>query len=452
MTRKRPDKLRKRLQIKPRQNNPLLIGAVGAALLGAALALSSPVFGAGPKRAAPAPEIADKEADLHELRGRIESLRRDLAQSESHKSEASDRLRESEKQISTLQRELHSLSDQRSALQQTLGELNRQSGQLEGTLAQQQTQLEKLVYRQYLQATPDSLQMLLNGDDPNQMARDLYYLSAIARARTEMLSDIRGTLERKKALAADTKERADELADVENQQKQRHQQLSQQREERKAVLAQISDRINSQRKEMGNLQQNEKRLSQLIDRLAKLLAAQAVKPRPKQAPAPAEREPRKLAGKPAEPSREKAVEAVENRFDPETTNAQFARLKGSMRLPTRGAVAGRFGAPREGGGTWKGLFIRAGNGSEVRAVANGRVVFADWMRGFGNLLIIDHGDAYLSIYGNNDSLLKQVGEAVKGGEKVATVGNSGGNPESGLYFELRHQGQPIDPMKWASLK
>jgi septal ring factor EnvC (AmiA/AmiB activator) len=80
------------------------------------------------------------------------------------------------------------------------------------------------------------------------------------------------------------------------------------------------------------------------------------------------------------------------------------------------------------------------------------VVFAEWMRGFGNLMIVDHGDSYLSIYGNNDSLLKQVGQAVKGGETVATVGNSGGNPESGLYFELRHKGQPIDPMKWASLK
>jgi septal ring factor EnvC (AmiA/AmiB activator) len=98
------------------------------------------------------------------------------------------------------------------------------------------------------------------------------------------------------------------------------------------------------------------------------------------------------------------------------------------------------------------LFIRTGTGSDVKAVANGRVVFAEWMRGFGNLLIIDHGDSYLSIYGNNESLLKQVGEAVKGGETVATVGNSGGNLESGLYFELRHQGQPIDPMKWASLK
>jgi septal ring factor EnvC (AmiA/AmiB activator) len=115
-------------------------------------------------------------------------------------------------------------------------------------------------------------------------------------------------------------------------------------------------------------------------------------------------------------------------------------------------VSGRFGAAREGGGTWRGLFIKAPPGSEVKAVAGGRVVFAEWMRGFGNLLIVDHGDSYLSIYGNGDSLLKQVGQPVRGGETIATAGSSGGSPESGLYFELRHQGQPIDPMKWASLK
>jgi septal ring factor EnvC (AmiA/AmiB activator) len=152
-----------------------------------------------------------------------------------------------------------------------------------------------------------------------------------------------------------------------------------------------------------------------------------------------------------EPPRPKAVE-VENRYEPVANDGGFARQKGNLRLPVRGAVSGRFGSPREGGGVWRGLFIKAASGSEVRSIAGGRVVFADWMRGFGNLLIVDHGNAYLSIYGNNDSLLRQVGQAVKGGETIATVGNSGGNPESGLYFELRHQGQPIDPMKWANLK
>ena len=119
----------------------------------------------------------------------------------------------------------------------------------------------------------------------------------------------------------------------------------------------------------------------------------------------------------------------------------------------RGDLTNRFGAPRESGGTtWKGLFIAARAGVEGRAVAAGRVVFADWMRGFGNLLIIDHGDAYLSLYGNNESLFKQVGDLIHGGEAVATVGNSGGNPDSGLYFELRYQGRPLDPLGWLSSK
>ena len=112
----------------------------------------------------------------------------------------------------------------------------------------------------------------------------------------------------------------------------------------------------------------------------------------------------------------------------------------------------RFGTQRQEGSTWKGLFIRSPQGSEVRAIAGGRIVFADWMRGFGNLLIIDHGDAYLTIYGNNDALLKRVGDAVRGGDTVASVGNSGGNPESGLYFEIRQEGRPVDPLKWAPIK
>ena len=123
-----------------------------------------------------------------------------------------------------------------------------------------------------------------------------------------------------------------------------------------------------------------------------------------------------------------------------------------MTLPLRGVVTNRFGAARQEGSSWKGLFIRADAGSEIKAIAGGRVVFAEWMRGFGNLLIVDHGGNYLSIYGYNDALLKQVGDGVQGGDSIATAGNSGGNPESGLYFEIRHQGQPIDPLKWVNLK
>ena len=221
------------------------------------------------------PEIAEKQADLGELRGRIESLRKDLNASEENKAGAADRLRESERKISQLQRELLELSEQRGQLQKNLKNLEQQSQELSATLGQQQVQLEKLLYKQYLRGTPDSLQLLLNGDDPNQIARDLYYLSAIALTRAELMGEINANLDKKKALAADAKERSAELAEVEAEQQKRHAELQKQREERKSLYAQVSDKVNSQRKEIGNLQQNEKRLTELIDRVSKILAAQA---------------------------------------------------------------------------------------------------------------------------------------------------------------------------------
>ena len=168
------------------------------------------------------PEIAEKQADLGELRSRIEGLRKELSASEENKADAGDRLRESERQISRLQRELHELNEQRGQLQKKLKNLEQQSQELGVTLSQQQAQLEKLLYKQYLRGTPDSLQLVLNGDDPNQVARDLHYLAAIALTRAELMGEINATLDKKKALTADAKERSTELAEIEEEQQQRH--------------------------------------------------------------------------------------------------------------------------------------------------------------------------------------------------------------------------------------
>lgn len=148
------------------------------------------------------------------------------------------------------------------------------------------------------------------------------------------------------------------------------------------------------------------------------------------------------------PENEKVV-ARNQALPDEDLSGRFVRLRGKLRLPTRGDVTNRFGTMRpEGGISWKGLFIRAGSGQSVHAIAPGQVVFADWIRGFGNLLILDHGDGYMSLYGYNEALLKSVGQRVKSGEQIATVGNSGGAAEAGVYFELRHQGRPFDPLAW----
>jgi septal ring factor EnvC (AmiA/AmiB activator) len=387
------------------------------------------------------PAVAEKRGDLKELRGQIDSLRKEMASAEGQRADAADQLKEIEQAISTTQRAIHQLAAQRGKLQATLKDLGAESQELERRLHSQRAQLEQLVYRQYLQGNPDALRLLLSGDEPNQTARDLHYLAAIGRARSTLLREIEANLQRKQALAAQTREQAGELAAIETLQKEQHGRLVAQREQRSVMLSRISAKIAQQRREIGNLQRDEKRLTQLIERLAtQARHAEQARREAKVRPAPA-------AGKAAAPA------AIVNENTPEAVRAgSFAPLKGELRLPTRGVVSNRFGGPRQEGSTWKGLFIRAQAGSEVKAIAAGRVVFADWMRGFGNLLIVDHGGSYLSVYGNNEAVVKQTGEEVRGGEFIATVGNSGGNPESGLYFELRYQGQALDPLKWVNLK
>ena len=434
----------------PRQTRPCLAQRIARAacqallVLGALLYLTSPQVLAREKRP-PAPnanEVAAKKGDLLELRGQIGALRKEVSAAEGKRADVADQLKDVEQEISQTQRELHNLTAQRDKLQGTLKDLGAQSRDLESRLLSQQAQLEKLVYRQYLDGNPDSLRLLLNGDEPNQTARDLYYLGAIGRARSALLHEIENTLQQKKALTATTRERADNLAAIEARQKEQHGKLVAQRQQRKDVLDRISAKIAEQRREIGNLQRDEKRLAQLIKRLAKVIAAK-----------PVPHKEARVANERRAPGGKASAPEISNETTPEATPAgSFARLKGALRLPARGVIGNRFGAARQEGSTRKGLFIRAGSGSEVRAIAAGQVVFADWMRGFGNLLVVDHGGSYLSIYGNNEALLKQVGESVRGGDVIASVGNSGGNPESGLYFELRYQGQPLDPLKWVSLK
>ena len=191
---------------------------------------------------------------------------------------------------------------------------------------------------------------------------------------------------------------------------------------------------------LQTLQRDEKRLASLLGEIDKLLAEQARR-QPRE-PAPAGR-----------PSRSAAAPAAVDLPD----DGALARLRGQMVLPVRGEVVARFGSPRQteaqvDAPTWKGVFIRAAPGADVHAAAAGRVVFADWLRGFGNLLVIDHGEGVLSVYGNNESLLADVGARVGAGDPVATVGSSGGAAEAGLYFELRFKGRPIDPLRWAQAR
>ena len=418
-------------------------------------------------------EVSEKKTDLKELRGQIETLRKQMNAAEGQRADAADQVKDVERDISTTQRELYKLSGEQARLQATLKDLGKQEQTLTDNLDALHAQLADLVTRRYQQGHPDALQMLLNGENPSQTARDLYYLSIIGHARKQLLAETTVLLQRKRALAEDARERSDELSTVEARQKEQRNRLLTQREQRKDVLDKISSKIAEQRKEIGSLQRDERQLSQLIVRLDRIIAAnaaeeaRAARRAARAAALEREKEREKEKERRPTPSRESGKSADDeaprtapkrptelvNEQTPEAApGSNFAALKGRLHLPVRGTLTNRYGSARQEGSTWKGLFIRATQGSEIKAIAGGRVVFADWMRGFGNLLIVDHGDNYLSIYGYSDAVLKDVGDRVRGGDSIATAGSSGGNTESGLYFELRHRGQPIDPLQWVSLK
>jgi len=385
-----------------------------------ASALLLPVY----VHAAPA---ASRES-LQELQNRINELKQELDRTAGAHAEASDALKQSEQAISEANRKLHELKQQQKTNAAALESIRRERGGLETTITAQQRLLSDQLYRQYLNGQQTYLRSLLEQQDPAVIARDLHYFSYVAKARARLIDDLRKNLGQVAQLDAKTEATLQEVAQLKEDQVRERQSLQQQQSERRAMLRKLATQIKTQRGEISRLQRNEKRLSQLVERLARIV--------PKTAP--------------RKPDNTRRNEALPT---PELDSGAFASLKGKLNLPVRGELANRFGAAREDSGvSWKGLFIRSPEGEEVRAIAGGRVVFADWLRGFGNLMIVDHGGNYMSLYGNNQSLLKRVGDAVKAGDAIAAVGNSGGNAESGLYFELRRQSKPFDPLTWCVVR
>lgn len=366
-----------------------------------------------------------KQDDLKQLRNHIEALQKELASKEESKSEAADALRESEHAIGDANRKLAELMHEQRAANDILDRLQTQSGQIKSNIEAQQTQLSKLLYRQYVGGQQEYLRLLLNQQDPNQIARELHYYGYLSRARAEDINALHMSLGQLDALTQESREKSAEIAAIQAEQARQKKRLEQEKAAHKKLLTRISMQIDQQQREIGKLKRDEERLSRLVEKIGKLLA-----------------------------SKNRAALLSNNRLpDASTDGNPFAALKGRLSLPVRGELANRFGSPRSGGGvTWKGLFIRSLSGGEVKAIAGGRVVFADWLRGFGNLMIVDHGDSYMSLYGNNETIYKQVGDIIRSGDTIATVGNSGGNPDSGLYFELRHQGKPFDPLSWVTIK
>lgn len=396
--------------------------------------------------AAKKPE-ASKQA-LSDLQQRLESLKKELDSSQEAHKDAADELKESERAISEANKKLYEINNRQQQNKKTLAQLQAESMSANQTLSEQQKLLSSQLYQQYIHGQQSYLQMILQSENPSEIARDVHYYSYIAKARAELINKMQGNLNKINKLNEETAAALKNVAELKQKQIEERRALQNQKLAKSKVVKTLSKQIASQRGEIKKLSRDEKRLSQLVERLAKII------PKPKSSARQRVQSRKPASTSMAENGKQSQEIVAKNEAVPsdEFAGANFSSLKGKLRLPVRGEVTNRFGTSREDSGiSWKGLFIRANEGAEVKSVANGRVVFADWLRGFGNLIIVDHGGSYMSLYGNNQALLKQVGETVQAGDAIASVGNSGGNETNGLYYELRRQSRPFDPLSWSSL-
>ena len=379
-----------------------------------------------------AASLAQRQQEQAELREKIILIQKEIESKEGARKEATDALKASELAISLSARKLNDLSIKQKKAQADLDDLNQQISRQQALLTQLRLALSEQLRKQY-QSGLSPLSAWLSGNDPQILGRNLAYLDYVAKARTASVARVQEQLSRLAELQVRADEKQLEIASFIRDEDEQKAVLDAQRKERATVLAQIEGQLAARRAEADRLDRDEKHLNQLISGLDEQIViarqlAEAVK--------------REQEAKKAEAARQ-AAEAAKKK--PDVPPSEQNGLKSGLKWPVRGQVMARFGTDRPEGGVWRGLLIASPEGTAVRPVASGTVVYATWLRGFGNIIIVDHGQQFLSIYAYLQSMLKQVGDVVSDSDTIATVGNTGGQLDSALYFELRRHNAAVDP-------
>jgi len=428
-----------------------------------------------PAHAAANDKTETTKGDLEQVKEKIQQLANALKASRVAKQDAHEALKASETAISSSRKKLREIQDAQQDNRGKLQDLQKQLSLLQRQVNQQRHTLSEQLNQQYRHGNNSPLQMLLQQQDPANTTRNLKYLGYLTAAHQQQIQSLQDNQEAIDRVRSATTEQLHETERLANQYSETTQKLEGEKSRRTEALNELSKQIETQEQQMVRLKKDEEALSQLFQRLL----AEAKK-REQEALAKAKREKEAAAKKAAELARskkksggrtfERAPQTNVDDSDSSTPNntvvaknetlpeynankENFSQLRGRLRLPVRGDVINRFGTARaDTGVSWKGIFIRAKEGGEVKSVAGGQVVFADWMRGFGNLIVIDHGNGYMSLYGNNEALYKSSGQSVKSGDTIAAVGNSGGNAENGVYYELRRNSIPFDPLQWSTVR
>lgn len=355
-------------------------------------------------------KAAETRAKLDELRDRIEAVRAELAAERERRDRAADELARIEQRIGRLSGELADIDERMRATRAELDELAARAEGLRARLERHRGTLAGQLRAAYRLGRQPALRLLLRQEEPGAVARALGYYGYLNDARLEAIERARRLIGELRTVRRETETARAALEDDRAALAERRQALESAHAERRELLARLERSIEDKGERLEDMQASRERLEDLLRELDSV-----------------------LGDIPAAPLEE----------------SPFPSRRGELAWPVSGPLRAQFGSARAGGRMqWRGVVIGADAGADVRAVYYGRVVFADWLSGFGQLLIVDHLDGYMSLYGYNQRLLRSTGDWVAPGDVVATVGASGGRERSGLYFEIRHGGQPVDPTAW----
>lgn len=363
--------------------------------------------------------FASKKEDMAHYQGKLEKLQKSIAKIQEHlkgskkqRSHVVTELQALEAEISKNTRILNKLEGDILDIRKQKRGLEKELTQLDKQLHDQRATLSEQLRSAYSMGHQQNLKMLLNQQDPAQVGRAQEYFNYLNRARQQQIQNFIATIEQKQKTESALRQTLTTQNQLLQAQKEKKRDRQKQRLQRKKLLAELSDKIKNQENTLSSLETSRGRIEDLLKSLGELLADIPTSP---------------------------------------TEDQPFKSLKGKLPWPVKGRFLGKFGQPKNYGDLkWNGVLIKAEYGTPIRVVSHGRVAFSDWLQGFGFITIIDHGDGYMSLYGHSESLFKQTGDWVSAGEVIATAGDSGGQPQSGVYFEIRSRGKPINPAKWCS--
>jgi septal ring factor EnvC (AmiA/AmiB activator) len=395
-----------------------------------------------------APAFADEKAEtqkqLEAARTDVAELKKLLEKLQQEKSGVQKELKRTEKEMGGLEKQVKGLEGELKKSEEELKRLDQEKKKLQQSRLEQQRLIAIQARAAYQSGQQEPLRLLLNQQQPEQFARTLTYYDYLGKARLEQLSAFNETLRQLANVETDIASQQAQLLEQKSALDSRREALAAVRKERQVALAKLNKEYGAGDRKLKAREQEQIELARVLKTIEETLARQAREAA----------EARRLAALEEQQARNPNSKplplgpAVSS--DGASFGGPFAKAKGKLPWPVNGRLVARFGSARDGDSRakWDGVMIGASAGSQVHAVHGGRVVFADWLRGAGLLVILDHGNGYLSLYGHNQSLLKDAGDLVQAGEAIATVGTSGGQDTPALYFAIRQQGRPSDPAQW----